>query len=153
GSITVSASRLLMKNGAAISTDAMTSTASGGNLTLFVRDLLYLVGSEITSSVKGETGNGGNIRIDPRSVVLDHSQIIAQAEEGHGGDITITASEFIASADSVVSASSQRGISGTIEIIGPRVNLNGLLVVLSSELRTAAAVLQESCAADANQSQ
>jgi hypothetical protein len=58
GSITVSAVRLLMNNGAAISTEALTSTASGGNITLHVRDFLYLASSEITASVKGETGNG-----------------------------------------------------------------------------------------------
>ena len=62
GSITVSATRLLMKNGAAISTEAAASTANGGNITLHVRDFLYLVGSEITASVKGETGNRGKYR-------------------------------------------------------------------------------------------
>jgi len=79
--------------------------------------------------------------------VLDQSSIIAQAIEGHGGNITINAGEFIASSDSIVSASSQKGISGTIEIIGPRVDLNGALIVLSSELRNAAQVLRNSCAA------
>ena len=96
---------------------------------------------------KGETGNGGNIVIDPQLVFLNHSSIIAQAIEGHGGNITINAGEFIASSDSIVSASSQKGISGTIEIIGPRVDLNGALIVLSSELRNAAQVLRNSCAA------
>jgi large exoprotein involved in heme utilization and adhesion len=124
-----------MHNGAAISTEAATSKASGGNITLHVRDFLYLVSSEITTSVKGETGNGGNIAIDPQLMILDHSSIIAQAIEGHGGNITITAGLFIPSSDSVVSATSQLGISGTVEINGPRVDVNGALVVLSSELR------------------
>jgi large exoprotein involved in heme utilization and adhesion len=149
GSVTVSAGRLLLANGAAISTEAETSTASGGNITLNVGDFLYLKNGEITTSVKGETGNGGNITIDPQSMVLDQSSIIAQAIEGHGGNITITAGEFLQSADSVVSATSALGISGTIEIIGPRVDLNGALVVLSSELRSAAQVLRNSCAAQA----
>jgi large exoprotein involved in heme utilization and adhesion len=147
GSITVSAGRLLMNSGAAISTEAVTSTASGGNITLHVRDFLYLVSSEITTSVKGEAGNGGNIAIDPQLMILDHSSIIAQAIEGHGGNITITADLFIPSSDSVVSATSQLGISGTVEINGPRVDVNGALVVLSSELRGRAAVLREACAA------
>ena len=147
GSITVSAGRLLMHNGAAISTEAATSTASGGNITLHVRDFLYLVSSEISTSVKGETGNGGNIAIDPQLMILDHSSIIAQAIEGHGGNITITAGLFIPSSDSVVSATSQLGISGTVEINGPRVDVNGALVVLSSELRGRATVLREACGA------
>jgi len=79
--------------------------------------------------------------------VLDHSQIIAQAVQGHGGNITIVADQFVPSADSLVSASSQLGISGTVELIGPRVDLNGSLVVLSSELYNAAAVLRDNCAA------
>jgi filamentous hemagglutinin family protein len=149
GSITVSAVRLLMNNGAAISTEAETSTASGGNITLKVRDFLHLVGSEITTSVKGKTGNGGNITIDPQLVILDHSRIIAEAIEGHGGNIRINAGEFIASADSSESASSQLGISGTVEISGPRVDVNGALVVLASELRGLVAVQREACAARA----
>jgi hypothetical protein len=49
------------------------------------------------------------------------------------------------SADSLVSASSQPGISGSVDLIGPRVDLNGSLVVLWSELRNAAAVSRTSC--------
>jgi large exoprotein involved in heme utilization and adhesion len=116
---------------------------------LKVGDFLHLMSSEITTSVKGETGNGGNITIDPQFVVLDRSSIIAQAVQGHGGNITINAGEFLQSADSVVSATSTLGTSGTIEIIGPRVDLNGALVVLSSQLRRAAQVLRNSCAAQA----
>jgi len=149
GSITVSAMRLLMNNGAAISTEAATSTASGGNITLHLRDFLYLVSSEISTSVKGETGNGGNIAIDPQLVILDHSSIIAQAVEGHGGNITITADQFIPSSDSLVSASSQLGISGTVVINGPRVDVNGALVVLSTQLRGRTEVLREACASRA----
>jgi large exoprotein involved in heme utilization and adhesion len=147
GSVTISAVRLLMNNGAAISTEAGTSTASGGNLTLRVRDFLYLTSSQITTSVKGETGNGGNIAIDPQLMILNHSSIIAEAVEGHGGTITINAGEFIPSSYSIISVTSQLGISGTIEINGPRVDVNGALVVLSSELRGRAAVLREACSA------
>jgi hypothetical protein len=147
GSITVSAVRLLMNNGASISTEAQTSTANGGNITLHLRDLLYLVSSEISTSVKGETGSGGNIAIDPQLVILNHSSIKADAIAGHGGNITITADQFIPSSDSSVEATSELGISGTIVINGPRVDVNGALVVLSSQLRGRTEVLREACAA------
>jgi large exoprotein involved in heme utilization and adhesion len=114
---------------------------------LHVGDFLYLVSSSVTTSVKGETGNGGNIAIDPQLVILNHSSLVAEAIEGHGGNITITAGQFIPSSDSIISATSQLGISGIIEINGPRVDVNGALVVLSSELRGRAAVLREACAA------
>jgi filamentous hemagglutinin family protein len=147
GSITVSAVRLLMNNGAAISTEAAASTASGGNITLHVRDFLYLTSSEITASVKGETGNGGNITVDPQLAILNHSRIIASAVEGRGGNITINADELIASSDSIFSA------TGQLLFSGPRVDVNGALVVLSTELRSAAQVLREACAAQGNRPQ
>ena len=80
-------------------------------------------------------------------MILDHSSIVAQAKEGHGGEITINAGIYIPSADSIVDASSQLGISGTVLITGPRVDVNGALAVLSSELRGRVAVLREACAA------
>jgi large exoprotein involved in heme utilization and adhesion len=120
---------------------------------LHVRDLLYLVSSGISTSVKGETGNGGNITIDPQLVILNHSSIKAEAIEGHGGNITITAGQFIASSDSIVSATSQLGISGTVEILGPRVDVNSALVVLSSQLRGRTEVLREACAAQGGRPQ
>jgi filamentous hemagglutinin family protein len=145
GSVSVSAFRLFLGNRAVISTEAETSTANGGNITLKVGDFLYLLNSKISTSVMGQTGNGGNIMIDPQFVVLDHGSIIAQAVQGHGGNITIDAGEFIASSDSVVSASSQKGISGTVELIGPRVDLNGALTTLQSQLRAPVAVMSDSC--------
>jgi filamentous hemagglutinin family protein len=148
GSVMLSALNLTENGGAAISTEA--STANGGNIALAVTDFLYLVDSQITTSVKGSIGNGGNILIDPQLMVLDRSQIIAQAVLGHGGNITISVNDFFPSADSLVSASSALGISGTVEIIGPRVDLDGSLVVLPSELRNAAAIFRDSCAARGN---
>ena len=151
GSITVSANRLLISDGGAISTEARTSTASGGNITLHLRDFLYLTSAEISTSVKGETGNGGNITIDPLLVILNHSTIKADAIAGHGGNITITADQFIPSSDSSLEATSELGISGTIVIDGPRVDVNGALVVLSTQLRSRTEVLREACVARAGQ--
>jgi filamentous hemagglutinin family protein len=143
GSITVSAANMTLQYGASIATQA--ATANGGDINLKIGDFLYLVKSKITTSVLGAKGNGGNITIDPLLLVLDSSSIIAQAVAGEGGNITIRANNFLASDDSIVSASSQLGISGTIELIGPRVDLNGSLVVLSSELKSAADIARTSC--------
>ncbi len=144
GSVMVSALNLSMADGAAISTEA--AIANGGNIEITVPYFIHLVDSQITTSVKGSFGNGGNITIDPQLIVLERSQIIAHAVLGHGGDIRITVGDFLPSADSLVSASSSLGISGTVEITGPRVDLNGSLVVLSSELRQAVKIMRNSCA-------
>ena len=141
GSITVSAVRLLMNNGAGISTEAVTSTANGGNITLHLSDFLYLVSSEITASVKGEAGNGGNIAIDPQLAILDHSRVIADAIEGHGGNVTISADELIVSSDSTNPCYwRQLSFNGLV-------NANGALVVLSTQLRSRIEILREACTA------
>jgi hypothetical protein len=77
-------------------------------------------------------------------VILITAALSLQAVEGHGGNITITAGQFIPSSDSIVSATSKLGISGTIVI-------NGALVVLSTQLRSRTEVLREACAARAGQ--
>jgi filamentous hemagglutinin family protein len=148
GQIAVVSPNLLLNDGAAISTQA--KTANGGDLTLTVADLLYLRGSGITTSVHGAAGNGGNIVINSGLTILDHGTVQARAKGGNGGNITIDkyAGEYVQSTDSVVSASSQKGISGVVEINGIT-PLNGALVALSSELRSAVALTDSSCAARA----
>jgi filamentous hemagglutinin family protein len=146
GMIAISAAQLFMNNGARISTEAAAKTANGGNISLSLQDMLYLIDGEITTSVEGETGNGGNITIAAPFVILSGSDVIAQAVAGHGGNITIDAGQYLPSADSIVSASSAFGVSGNVIITQPRVDLNGTLVVLSSELQSAVAVTRASCA-------
>jgi filamentous hemagglutinin family protein len=144
GTISITAPDVTIENGAGIATQAM-RRGNGGNITLMVTDLLYLLDGEITTSA---VGNGGNITIDPPLVVLaDGSRIKANAVGGNGGNIKIVARAFAASADSVVTASSQKGISGTITITGQQVGLNGALVVLPDALKAAEAILQSRCAA------
>ena len=144
GPVAVSASRLLINDGAAISTQAL--QASGGSISLSVGDLLYLAGSEVTTSVQGATSasNGGNIMIIANLTVLDHGDIVADAIGGNGGNIGMETGAFIASADSLVAAVSQKRISGMISITDNSA-LNGALVVLSSELRSPVAVTRASC--------
>jgi large exoprotein involved in heme utilization and adhesion len=146
GPVSVAAARLLLTGGAAISTAAQ--SANGGDITLSVGGLLYLAGSGITTSVLGAAGNGGNIMIVSGPTVLDHATIKAQAAGGNGGNIRIVAAAFVASTDSLVSASSQKGVSGVVTINGIT-PLNGALVALSSELRSAVALTENSCAARA----
>ena len=147
GSIVVNAGTIEISDGASISTAG--STAKGGNITLSVADLLYLRAGEITTSSGGPNvaSNGGKIMIDPLLVVLaDDSMISANAFHGNGGNILIEGT-FLKSFDSAVTATSQKGISGTIAISGQFVSLNGALVVLPSVLRGAEAILRSSCAA------
>jgi hypothetical protein len=126
-----------MSDGAAISTEA--TIANGGNITLSVGGLVYLVGSEITASVR--KGNGGDINIASGLTILDESSVKAHAVIRQDGNITTDkyAGAYIASSNSMVSATGQIEING----ITP---LNGALVALSSELRNPAALTRGGCA-------
>jgi hypothetical protein len=135
-----------MQNHSSITT--ATTQSDGGNITLQVGRLVQLTDSQITTSVQGGFGNGGNIMIDPTFVILQNSQILAQAFGGTGGNITIVAGFFFADPFSVVSASSTGGgVSGTVNIQAPITNLSGTLAPLSEEFLQAAGLLRASCAA------
>ena len=145
GSITILAPRLSLRDGASISTEAR--SANGGNITMSLGDRLYLQRSSITTSVNGALGNGGNIIIDPQFVVLDRSVIQANAVGGRGGNVTISTSQLVQSANSAITASSgQPNLSGTVTISTSPLNLTGNLVVLTSELQATVDVLRQSCA-------
>lgn len=121
GQITVDAgTALVMTGGAEISTAAR--LADGGNITVIARDVVKLSGSRITTSVGTGLGNGGNISIDPNFVILDKSQVVANAWGGTGGNINIVAGTYLSSIDSRVSASSQLGIDGQVSITSPNIN-------------------------------
>jgi hypothetical protein len=150
GNITIkSASNVVMQN-SSVTTEA--SQASGGQIKITAPDMVHLINSKISTSVGGLAGksDGGNINIDPQFVILQNSQILAQAVAGAGGAINIIAtSAFIADPDSIVSASSTLGISGTVNIQSPLQNVGGELAALSEEFSSAAALLAQQCAARA----
>jgi filamentous hemagglutinin family protein len=146
GNINIMASdSLVMQNNSAITTATIQS--DGGDITIQAGRLVQLNDSTITTSVQGGLGNGGNIMIDPTFVILQNGQIIANAFGGNGGNITIVAGFFFADPFSVVSASSARGVSGTVNIQAPITNLSGTLAPLSEEFLQAAGLLRASCAA------
>lgn len=124
---------------------AITSAAgvNGGDLSVQASERIQLIDSRITA----EAGNnGGNIVIDPRFVILDNSQIVANAILGAGGNIEIVAGVFLVSADSIIDASSQFGVSGNIEVFAPDVDIAGSLAVLPGSFTDIGMQLSECCA-------
>lgn len=145
GSILVVADAVELKNGAQISTEA--AVGGGGNITILADRLLYLLSSQITTSVAGGSGSGGDIFIDPDFVVLNKSRIVANAVEGNGGNITITAGRFLKSSDSVVEASSELGIDGQISISSPDADVTAGLAQLPGGLAENVQLSQLACTA------
>jgi large exoprotein involved in heme utilization and adhesion len=130
---------------AAIRTRAV--SADGGNIEIAATDMVYLLDSEITTSVGTGFGDGGNITIDPEFVILNNSRIVANAFGGDGGNILIVTDNFIASSDSIVDASSQFGLDGTVIIKSPEADLTSGLTELPESFLNVAALLREPCSA------
>ena len=118
--------------------------AGGGDIEINALDRIRLVNSQVNASAFRD---GGNITIDPNSVILQNSQILAQAVQGNGGNITITTPVFLADPSSLVDASSQFGLNGTVNIQSPTSNLSGTVGQLSSKTRQMQTLLQNRCAA------
>jgi large exoprotein involved in heme utilization and adhesion len=174
GNVTVVASRMTMENGATVSAagsgtgdagsiminagneflstnSSVTTTstlASGGNITLLANNMIRQQNSQISTSVFGGPQTvGGNILIDPNFVILQNSQIIAQANAGSGGTINIIAGVFLADPTSIVDASARSGNSGTVSIQSPVQNISGELTPMPQKFSSAAALLAQQCAA------
>jgi len=71
----------------------------------------------------------------------------ADAVLGSGGNITIFTPLFLADPSSELSASSQKGINGTVTIQSPTSNLSGSLGPLTSKPSQTQALLTQRCAA------
>jgi filamentous hemagglutinin family protein len=146
GTIRITASDSLVMQSSSITTQTVSS--DGGDISIQVGRLVQLTDSRITTSVQGGLGNGGNITIDPQFVILQNSQILAQAFGGNGGNILIVCTAAcIIDPSSTVSASSTLGISGTVDIQTPVNDLSGTLAPLTGEYVSASELLQARCAA------
>jgi filamentous hemagglutinin family protein len=146
GNIFINAGRQLDVQNGSITTEA--THASGGNIDIRAIDLIRVVNSPISSSVQGGPSTaGGNITIDPKTVILQNAQILANAQQGNGGNITITTPTFLADQFSRVDASSQFGLSGRVTIQSPTSNLSGTVKQLPSKPSDTQALLQNRCAA------
>ena len=149
GNVLINAGKQFEMQNGSVSTQA--DQASGGNIDIRAIDRIRLRDSRISSSVQGGPGTtGGNISIDPKVVILQNSQVLAQAVRGNGGNITITTPLFLADQSSLVDASSQFGLNGTVTIQSPISNLSGTVGQLTSKPSQAHVLLQSQCAALAN---
>jgi large exoprotein involved in heme utilization and adhesion len=146
GNIVIHAGNAFVSQNGSVTTEA--THASGGNITITARNLVQLTDSQINASVQGNAAStGGNIVIDPQFTILQNSQILAQATQGQGGTISITTNNMLTDAASVVSASSESGISGTVSVQSPISQAAGRIVPLSKSTLDTPALLNQRCSA------
>ena len=129
-----------------ITTEAKQSR--GGKITIQARELVYLVDSEITTEVDLGADKGGDVLIDPDFVVLDNGDVIARADRGDGGAITIVADHLFRSEGSDIDPSSERGgLDGELVVEPPETEVIGQLTTLETSLVDASSLLTTPCAA------
>ncbi|MEM1395030.1 MAG: filamentous hemagglutinin, partial [Cyanobacteria bacterium P01_H01_bin.150] len=140
GELNINANSILLNSKGKIT--ASTLSGEGGNIDLQVKDGLILRGQGLISAEAGGTGNGGNIDINsPVIVGVENSDIIANALQGNGGNIEINTQGLFGlnfrdnlTAESDITASSQFGVNGTVEINNPSVDPSSSLVELPSDV-------------------
>lgn len=145
GTVTIKTQYLRLQNGE-FSTRSI--EAGGGSIAIGARDVVLMVSSEIITSVAGGDNNAGNISItEPIAVILtEGSRIEANAFEGAGGNVHIVTAALFQSPDSVIEASSERGIEGVVEINVPDTDISGSLATLPVVFFDPTTIMTKPCA-------
>ncbi|MEH2091313.1 MAG: S-layer family protein [Nostoc sp.] len=153
GTLNIQANTLRLDNGASIS--ASTKAGGGGNTNLQLRDLLLMRHGSLISAQAGSSGNGGNITINaPNIVGLENSDIIANAVKGKGGNIQIATQGIIGlkfrpqlTPENDITASSEFGVSGSVQINNIGVDPNSGLVKLPTNVTDPSQQIASGCSA------
>lgn len=131
------------------------SGKGGGNIALDKLNLLLLNDkSEISTNADG-SGDGGNITINTDLLVaLENSDITANAIQGMGGNVRITTQGIFGTqarerrtSESDITASSELGIDGVVEINTPDVDPDEQAVNLPEEVVDVSGLVAQSCPA------
>ncbi|MEM9162732.1 MAG: filamentous hemagglutinin N-terminal domain-containing protein [Cyanobacteria bacterium P01_F01_bin.4] len=130
---------------------AATTQGAGGNIQLTSQDWIVLRNQSLISSTAEGAANGGNIEVaTPFLVILDDSGIAANAFEGQGGNIQVFVQGLFLQGDSQITASSELGIDGVVDVNAPNVlSANGLIDLPTQVLATDVAVMPR-CQASQN---
>ncbi|MDZ8106170.1 MAG: S-layer family protein [Nostoc sp. DedQUE12a] len=121
GTLYINADMIALSSSGEIS--ATTNSGTGGGINLQSNAIILRYGSKIIATARG-TGDGGNITIDsPIIVGLENSDIIANAFQGNGGKINITTQGIFGlkyrsqlTTENDITASSEFGVNGTVDI-------------------------------------
>lgn len=140
GNVQIIANDIQLENQSRIT--AVAQSGEGGNINLQLRDLLLMRSGSSIAATAGGQGNGGNITINtPIIVGLENSDIVANADQGRGGNIQITTQGIIGlqyrdrlTPENDITASSEFGVNGTVEVNNVGIDPNSGLVELATTL-------------------
>ena len=140
GNISIAANSLNLANSATIDAATQSSQGVGGEIELQVAEDITLRQGSLISAQAFDNANGGNLNIDTRFIIAatnENNDLIANASQGNGGNITIDANSLfgieersLGDLTNDINASSEFGLSGTVEIDTPDVDRDRDLVQL-----------------------
>ena len=163
---------LVLANQSLIRTTA--NTGNGGAITVQGGGTIRLDDSRFETSVSGQDGNGGDIRVRADTLFLNTGDIEANAKSGNGGDIRLDLQTLIPSGNTlngrelsssdpfskgdssvswkpfqfgnnVIQAVSETGLSGTISLTAPQLDLSGVLANLGNPAFDTSIIGQDFC--------
>jgi hypothetical protein len=121
------------------------AVGGGGQVVLETSELVHLIRTDIDAQVNAGGGNGGDIEIDPQLVVLNDSDLIANAIDGNGGSILIVANQLLSSKDSGRFFSSQFGLDGSEVVTAPQSEVPSNLASIQQSVIDASDLMAERC--------
>ncbi len=154
GNLEINADSIVLNQEGAIT--AFNTTGTGGNIFLNLQDSLIMRRGSLIDTESLVTGNGGNININsPIIAGLENSDIIANAVTGNGGNINITTQGIFGltfrdrlTPNSDITASSQFGVNGTVEINNITIDPSSGLVELPKELTDPSQQIANRCSSN-----
>lgn len=151
GVLRLTAPRIVLQGGTVSAASSGAFAAS--DIVIDAGQLLLVDRGRITTSATGSAGDGGNIKVDAPVLALNsgYVQANATARLANGGDIDLSVAGLLASHASlrvggdtplpfdpaapglnVIQAAAPTGVSGSISVASPRIDLAGSLVLLST---------------------
>ncbi len=151
GSLNITANTIRLDRQGSI--QAETESGDGGNIALQVGKFLVLRDNSAIAATAGGNGDGGNININaPIIIGLKNSDIIANAIQGRGGNIQITTQGIFGlqfspqmTPENDITASSQFGVSGTVQVNTIGVDPNSGLVELPTNVTDSSQQIATGC--------
>jgi filamentous hemagglutinin family protein len=157
GNLLIQANDLRLDNRASLRAEV--NAGKQGNITINANLLMLRHGSNITTRASG-TASGGNINLNTGLLIgLENSDIIANATKGSGGNIQITTQGIFGlkfqeqlTRENDITASSQFGVNGTVDINNFGVDPSSGLVELPVNLVDSSKLIATGCSANQDSS-
>ena len=154
GQLTVQADSLNLDNNAGI--NASTRSGLGGIINLQIAEGITLDNNSNITARAFEEANGGNLTIDTNFIIAftaGNSDIIADAQQGDGGNITINARSLFGieerplnPATNDINASSEFSLDGSVRVNTPDVNpVQGVIELPANLISLPEQTIAEAC--------